>query len=321
MTGLEFRTLPASVRLILVLLLTKAMFAVAEHLLPYVLPPSPLPFIPGILTFAVPSVLIPLILFFVFQRMPATGYWGTVIYVPFALLINAALVGTPYIVTRPIGIPSPDPYATARILETAGRLITSFLSLVLILSLLRRPVRQWVTQREDAILAQRYPSRRTPSLAERGAWILPMIAGLLTPTAVWIGVDMYVGGSVPGDAMFGVLFEHLKGRGILLDVYSLLPFIVLAGISHRNAGTVPTVTLWAVTIGGTLGILALLIPAYWIAWDTIYNNIPGDEKTMGAMVFFFTPLYCLATMFAGMLLGWIVARILRRGVDDIVDDL
>jgi hypothetical protein len=146
-----------------------------------------------------------------------------------------------------------------------------------------------------------------------------MIAGLLTPTAVWIGVDMYVGG-VCRRRHVRCPFEHLKERNPA-DVYSLLPFIVLAGISHRNAGTVPTVTLWAVTIGGTLGILALLIPAYWIAWDTIYNNIPGDEKTMGAMVFFFTPLYCLATMFAGMLLGWIVARILRRGVDDIVDDL
>jgi hypothetical protein len=321
MTGSENKALPASVRLVLILLLTKAIFALVEYTVPYLAPPMPLPFNPGLLTFAIPSVIIPLLLYLEFRRMPATGYWGTVVYVPFSLLINAILIATPYFLTRPLGIPDPDPFATARTLVTAGRIIAPCLSLLLLILVLRRPVRQWVTQQEETILAQRFPSRRSPSLAERGAWTLPIVMGLLTPTAVWLAVNISVGGTAAGDSMFDVLLEHLKGRALLQDVYSLLPFAVLAVITHRNAGTIPTVTLWSVTIGGTLGILALLIPAYWIAWETIYNTIPGDEKTMGAMVFFFAPLYCLATMFAGMLLGWIFARILRRGVDDLVDEL
>jgi uncharacterized membrane protein YeaQ/YmgE (transglycosylase-associated protein family) len=138
---------------------------------------------------------------------------------------------------------------------------------------------------------------------------------------VWLAVNVVVGGNAPADAMLDTLLEHLKGRALLLDLFSLVPFIALAVISHYNAGRVPGVALWSVTIGGVIGILALLIPAYWVAWDTIYNNVIGDEKTTGALVFFFTPLYCLATMLGGMLLGWIAARIMRRGVDDIVDDI
>ncbi len=319
-TGSEFKALPTSVRLVLILFLTKALFAIVEYTVPYLAPPMPLPFNPGILTFAVPSVIIPLLLYVGFQRMPATGYWGTVVFVPFSLLINSILIFTPYLVTRPLGIPDPDPFVTARSLVMAGRIIASCISLILLILVLRRPVRQWVTQQEEAMLTQRFPSRRSPSLAERGAWTLPIVMGLLTPTAVWLAVNISVAGAAPGDSMFDVLLEHLKGRALLQDMYSLLPFAVLAIITHRNAGTVPTVTLWSVTIGGTIGILALLIPAYWIAWETIYNTIPGDEKTMGAMVFFFAPLYCLATMFAGMLLGWIFARMMRRGVDDLVDE-
>jgi hypothetical protein len=321
MTAPEFKTLPASVRVVLVLLLVKATLAFLEHFVPYVAPPMPLPFNPGLLTFAVPSILVPLVLYAAFKRVPATGYWGTVLYVPLTLIMNTLLVITPYFVTRPLGIPDPDPYATARILVIAGRVFTSFVSLLLLAALLRRPVRQWVTQQEEMLLAQRFPSRRTPSLAERGAWILPIGLGLVVPTAVWLAVDITVAGAAPGDAMFDVLLEHLKGRALLLDVWSLIPFLVLGGIVHHNAGTVPGITLWSVTIGGVIGILALLIPAYWIAWDTIYNTILGDEKTMGSMVFFFTPLYSLATMFVGMLLGWLFARIMRRGVDDLVEDL
>jgi hypothetical protein len=321
MTGSGFRNLPASVSAVLILFLMKSAVALLDHVLPFVAPPMPLPFERGTLSFAIPSVIMPLVLYVMFRRSPATGYWGTVTYAPLSVLLNAILVFTPMFVTRPLGIPNPDPYATARVLEMAGRLLSTGLSLMLLFAVLRRPVRRWVTQREETILSQRYPSRRSPSLTERGAWVLPVVFGAITPTLVWLAVNIMVGGSSPADAMFDTLLEHLKGRGLMLDLFSMLPFIVLAMISHYNAGRVPGVTLWSVTIGGVIGILALLIPAYWVAWETIYNDVIGDEKTTGALVFFFTPLYCLATMLGGMLLGWVAARIMRRGVDDIVDDI
>jgi hypothetical protein len=321
MTGPGFRDLPAAVKAVLILFLIKASVAFLEHVVPFVAPPMPLPFQRGIFSFAVPAICIPLVLYWAFRRSPATGYWGTVAYVPLSILANAILVFTPYFLVRPISIPDPDPYTLARTLELGGRALTTVISLVLLLMVLRRPVRRWVTQREELILTQRYPSRRSPSLAERGAWVLPIVFGMLTPTLVWLAVNVVVGGTPPADALMDTLLEHLKGRGLLLDVFSLVPFVALAIISHYNAGRVPGITLWSVTLGGIVGILALLIPAYWVAWDTIYNDIVGDEKTTGALVFFFTPLYCLATMLGGMLLGWVAARIMRRGVDDIVDDI
>jgi hypothetical protein len=321
MTGPDTRTLPASVRTVLYLLLAKACFAIIEFTTPYLATSRPLPFFAGILSFAIPSVLIPLLLYYTLRRMPATGYWGTVAFVPLSLLVNVALLTTPYVVSTPLVNPENDPYAIARSLEMAGRLFTSFLSLLLIFAILRRPVRQWVTQREEVMLAQRYPSRRTPSLTEQGAWVVPVVVGILAPPFISLLVATMVGGNPLGDSLLDVLLEQLKGRAFIQTIFSLLPFAVLAGICHHNAGRIPTVTLWSVMTGGVLGILALMIPAYWFAWETLYNKIPGDEKTAGAMVFFFTPLYCLATMFGGMLLGWIFARILRRGVDDIVDDL
>lgn len=321
MTGPGFRDLPGAVKAVLILFLIKASIAFVEHLLPYVAPPMPLPFQKGILAFALPAVVMPLVLFWTFRRLPATGYWGTVAFVPLSILANALLAGTPYLVTHPLWIPDPDPFAMARTLELAGRIVTSATSLLLLMMVLRRPVRRWVMQQEELILSQRYPSRRSPSLAERGAWVLPIVFGLITPTLVWTAVDVVVGGSPPADAIMDTLLEHLKGRGLMLDLFSLVPYIALAVISHYNAGRVPGITLWSVTIGGIVGILALMVPAYWVAWDTIYNTIVGDEKTTGALVFFFTPLYCLATMLGGMLLGWVAARIMRRGVDDIVDDI
>lgn len=321
MTVTGLRTMPAGVRAVMILLLLKTAAAVLEHVLPFVATAMPLPFEKGVLAFALPSFLIPIVLYVAFPRVPAIAYWGTVAYVPLSVLANLALITTPYFVTRPLGIPDPDPHATARMLETAGRIVTSGLSLLLIIALFRRPVRQWVTQREELFLSQRYPSRRSPSLAERGAWVVPLVVGAVTPTLVWLAVNIIVGGNAPGDAMMDTLLEHIKGRALLLDLFSLLPFAVLAVITHYNAGRVPALTHWSVTIGGVIGILALLIPAYWVAWETVYNDVVGDEKATGAMVFFFTPLYCLATMFGGMLLGWIAARIMRRGVDDIVDDI
>jgi hypothetical protein len=321
MTGPSFRDLPAAVKAVLILFLVKAVVACVEHIIPFAAAPTPLPFQRGIFSFAVVAMALPLVLYWALRRSPATGYWGTVAYVPLTVLANAILIFTPHLLARPIAIPDPDPYALARTLELAGRIVTIGISLLLLMMVLRRPVRRWVTQQEELILTQRYPSRRSPSLAERGAWVLPIMFGLITPTLVWVAVNVTVAGTPPADALMDTLLEHLKGRGLLLDIFSLVPFVALAIISHYNAGRVPGITLWSVTIGGIVGILALLIPAYWVAWDTIYNTVVGDEKTTGALVFFFTPLYCLATMLGGMLLGWVGARIMRRGVDDIVDDI
>jgi hypothetical protein len=57
-----------------------------------------------------------------------------------------------------------------------------------------------------------------------------------------------------------------------------------------------------------------------MGWETIYNDVRGDERSTGALVFFFTPLYCIATMLAGMLIGWVTARYFRKGIDDLIED-
>lgn len=320
MPGVASRRLPPPIRMVLYLLIAKAVFACIEFIVPYAVPDHPLPFMPGVLVFAVPGILIPLALLLVFKRAPAVGYWGAIAFAPLSILINLALIVAPYMLTVPIPYPDPDPVAPARALETAGRIGASLLSLILLLVTVKRPVRTWVTGREEALLTIRYPSRRTPSLAERGSWVVPVVVGILTPPLIWIVVAMAVGGRGFGDALLDVLLEHIRGRAFMHGLFSLLPFVVLASISYYNAGRIPSFTLWAVTLGGIVGILALLIPAYSIAWITLYNDVVGDEKSRGALVFFFTPLFGLATMLGGMLVGWVTARIIRRGVDDIIDD-
>ncbi len=205
-------------------------------------------------------------------------------------------------------------------MEDMVRLSGIALSALLLVNIARPSAREWIARQERTTSARYYPARRVPTLAERAVWIVPVTAGILTPSLVWLAVQGIVGNIGFWDATMDIFLEHLKGRGLLLDLFSMIPFAVLAGVAYYNTGRMSPVTLWAITIGGLAGILALMVPLYYMGWETIYNDVVGDEKTTGALIFFFTPLYCLATLLGGMVLGWAVTRFFRKGVDDLIED-
>ena len=311
---------PIGVKIVVSLLILKAALPVLGEIVPFVTLAHPLPFAWNILGFLIPAILLPLAIAKTVQRSPAAGFWAVLTYAAFSALVNALMILAPRIVSEASAGPSPDPYAQAHAFDVAWRFANIGISVILALSVLRPSLVRWVRIREEQLHEAQFPSRRTPTIGARAAWIFPIIVGAIAPTLSWFAAQRYVGHIRFGDALMDILLEHLKGRALMLDIFSMLPFAVLAGTAFKNARRMSQVTLWAVTLGGILGIVALMLPLYYMGWETIYNDIRGDEKTTGAMIFFFTPLYCLATMLGGMLLGWICARFVRKGVDDLIED-
>jgi hypothetical protein len=312
--------LPLGIKFIIALLITKAAFPILGEIVPHYLLAKPLPFTWGLLSFLAPAVLLPLLTAFTAVRSPAAGFWAALVYAGFAAGANILLIVAPKIVTESLGHPSPDPLAEARAFEEVWRSVSIGISLLLVAAVLRPSVMRWINTREEQLHMTQFPSRRTPTIAARGPWVLPIVVGAIVPTLIWLAAQRNVGNIQFGDAIMDILLEHLKGRALMLDLFTMLPYAVLAGTAYKNARRMSQVTLWAVTIGGIVGIVALMVPMYYIGWQTIYNDIRGDEKSTGAMIFFFTPLYCLATMLGGMLLGWVCARFVRKGVDDLIED-
>lgn len=313
--------IPFSIKLVIALLITKALLPIIGEVIPRIVVAAPIPFTWGILSFLVPAVLLPVIIAFTLIRSPAAGFWATVIYATFASVVSGLVILAPQIASEwSTQIQTPDPHASARAFEQIWHLVSIGSSILVLLSVVRPVVMRWVNSREEDLRMMLFPSRRTTTISTRAVWILPLVAGAAVPTLIWVIAQWFVGGIHLGDAIMDILLEHLRGRALMLDLFSMLPYVVLAVTAYKNARRLSTVTLWTVTLGGLLGIIALMIPMYYMGWATTYNEIRGDEKTTGAMIFFFTPLYCIATMLAGMLLGWITTRFIRKGVDDLIED-
>ncbi len=320
MADTKTSALPSSVRIVLALLILKAVLPVAGEILQRLIVDAPLPFTWGLLSFLVPAVLLPAIIAVTFVRSPAAGFWAALAYAGLAATVSGLLILLPKIVTGPFVIPDPDPQAEARAFEQTWRIITIGASVLLAVSVLHPAIFRWVKTRELQLRSPGHPSHQAPIIPARAAWIMPLVAGAIVPTATAFAVQRFVGNIPAGDALMDILIEHLKGRALLLDLFSMIPFAILAGTAMKNARRMSLFTLWSVTIGGLAGIIALMVPMYYMGWETIYNDVRGDEKSTGALVFFFTPLYCIATMLAGMLIGWVTARYLRKGIDDLIED-
>jgi hypothetical protein len=320
MSGSTTSSTPFGIKIIIALLIVKSALPILGEILPHITLTTPVPFSWGLLAFLIPAVLLPLVIAVTLLRSPAAGFWATLTYAGFAAIVSILITLAPKIAAGSLGRPDPDPFAEARAFEYTWRLVSIGASVLLALSVLRPSVFRWINAREEHLRVMRFPSRHTPTIASRAVWVLPLVAGGIVPTLVWYAAQRWVGHIQIGDALMDILLEHLKGRALMLDLFSMLPFAVLATTAYKNARRMSLLTLWAVTLGGLIGIVALMAPLYYIGWETLYNDIRGDEKTTGALVFFFTPLYCIATMLAGMLLGWVTARYLRKGVDELIED-
>lgn len=321
MTATTRSPLPFGIKLIVVVLIAKAALTIIGELLPFFVTADLPHFSAGSLSFLIPALLLPILISLALVRSPAAGFWAALAYAGLAAAVSGLLLLTPHLgVPVDAGVPANGSRSAAETTELIWRTISIGTSLLLAIALLRPSVFRWVNTREEELRMMRFPSRRTTTIATRAVWILPLLAGVTVPTLVWFAVQRIVGDVGIGLAIMDILAEHLKGRALMLDLFSMLPFAILSVTAYTNARRMSPATLWAVTLGGILGIVALMVPMYYLGWETMYNSVAGDEKTTGALIFFFTPLYCIPTMLAGMLLGWIVARLFRKGVEDLIED-
>jgi hypothetical protein len=151
------------------------------------------------------------------------------------------------------------------------------------------------------------PPTRTPQRVALG-WSLGLLGiGLLTPSLVIFGVDVTVGGIQPAAAV-AHLFQRQFAQGhnlFSIALLGLVPFAVLSTVCFVASRRLPPARLACVVLGGLLGILGLMVHSHAAVWYPLYR--PGRISSSAVIAFLFIPFYCLATLSAGLLVGWLVS--------------
>ena len=148
----------------------------------------------------------------------------------------------------------------------------------------------------------------------RRVWLaIPLIVGLVTPSLVILSLETFVGGVPLQGAIRDVAARQFaSGHNLfLLAVLGLIPFLLLTAIlmlvyrSEKQRHRAP----W-LSIAGTAGALALMIPAHVAVWLPLYT---GDHMSSTAVVaFLFIPFYSCVTMCAGLLLEVVITHVRLR---------
>jgi hypothetical protein len=147
-------------------------------------------------------------------------------------------------------------------------------------------------------------------------WIvLPLLVGLITPSAVIFCLEVFVG-RISIAAAFLDIAERQFAEGhnlFFLAIFGLVPFVILSIFSFIGARFLSVTRLACITLGGLLGILAFMIPAHVSVWYPLYGG--GHMASTAVIAFLFIPFYCIVTLAVGAFVGWAVSFIpfLRRG--------
>jgi hypothetical protein len=139
--------------------------------------------------------------------------------------------------------------------------------------------------------------------------VLPLVVGLVTPSALIFCLEVFVG-RVSLAAAFVDVAERQFAQGhnlFLLAVFGLVPFVILSISSFIAARFLSEMRLACVTLGGLLGILAFMIPAHVSVWYPLYGG--GHMASTAVIAFVFIPFYCIATLALGLVAGWAVSLI------------
>jgi hypothetical protein len=139
-------------------------------------------------------------------------------------------------------------------------------------------------------------------------WSLAAFAiGLLIPSLIIFCLEVGVGHIRPRESMAGILDRQFsEGHNLfLIAALGLIPFVVLSAACFVAARWLSPARLRCVAAGGLLGILGLMIPAHVAVWYPLYG--PGRMTSTSAIAFLFIPFYCIATLGAGLLIGWLVS--------------
>jgi hypothetical protein len=136
---------------------------------------------------------------------------------------------------------------------------------------------------------------------------LPLFVGLVTPSAVILSLEVFVGRISIAAALLDVAERQFaEGHNLfLLAIFGLVPFVILSIFSFIAARLFSATRLACVTLGGLLGILAFMIPAHVSVWYPLYGG--GHMASTAVIAFLFIPFYCVVTLILGMVLGWAVS--------------
>jgi len=141
-------------------------------------------------------------------------------------------------------------------------------------------------------------------------WLLmPLVVGFVAPSIIILAVELFVAGMPLHGAIRDVASRQFaSGNNLfLLAAVGLIPFLLLTGIlilisrSEKGSDWVP----W-LSITGTLGALALMIPAHVGVWLPLYAG--AHMSSTAVVAFFFIPFYCCVTMCIGLLIGVVAKR-------------
>ena len=132
--------------------------------------------------------------------------------------------------------------------------------------------------------------------------------GLVTPGLVIFWLEVFVGRFSPVASIADILERQYSEGGdklIVLEVFGLVPFAVLAGACFLAARWLRSSRLACVAVGGLLGLLGLMVPCHYSVWYPLYTH--GHAGSTDVLAFLVIPFLCIPTLCIGLLLGWLVS--------------
>lgn len=141
--------------------------------------------------------------------------------------------------------------------------------------------------------------------------ILPLFVGLVTPSAIILGLETIVGRRSFQAAFWEIVSRQFaKGENLfLLALIGLIPFVLLSIFSFVAAWFMSQRRLACMSLGGLIGILGLMIPLHVSVWYPLYGG--GHVSSTSAIAFLFIPFYCVVTLLLGLLVGWVISLFFR----------
>ncbi len=147
------------------------------------------------------------------------------------------------------------------------------------------------------------------SAKQRMRMIVGTIAiGLMAPLVIHITVQINVKGITFWVAFADVLQKQFAPQHmlIMLSLFCLFPFGVLAKMTFSLASTRTRRTCYVIYLCGLIGILSLMIPMHVAAWNQMYGLSP--KSFSGLLLLMYSAISSTATLFVGWLIGSMITR-------------
>ena len=141
-------------------------------------------------------------------------------------------------------------------------------------------------------------------------WSIGTLAiGMITPSSIIFYLEVFVAHIDPLTSIADVLRRQFaEGHNLfLIALVGLIPFVALSLVCFAASRHMKSAQLACIAVGGLLGILGLMVPGHIAVWYPLYG--PGHMSSTAVVAFFFIPFYCIASLCAGLFVGWLVSKL------------